>query len=247
MRGHRAVVDAATRIAPQLGAEIVEIAGGTAPFAGIGSPHSEAGALGVFAAVTSGDVDCLTAFYSQRRTPPRVLVSPLAGVPLPQLLARAGYHPAEIQNVLVRALVPGEFERNPRVVEIADPWIWARASASGFLEGQAGYDDTVVAAVVAAAANVQALAVERDGAIVATAAMEVHGDCLSLFAASTLPAQRGAGYQAALIRDRLARGADAGARFAQASAAVASVSERNFRRLGFEVLYTRTVWERPLP
>ena len=36
-------------------------------------------------------------------------------------------------------------------------------------------------------------------------------------------------------------------RLAQASAAVASVSERNFRRLGFEVLYTRTVWERPLP
>ena len=53
------------------------------------------------------------------------------------------------------------------------------------------------------AANVRALAVERDGAIVATAAMEVHGECLSLFAASTLSAQRGAGWQAALIRDRL--------------------------------------------
>ena len=246
IRGHRAVVDSASSIAPGLGAEIIEIAGGRAPFAGVGSPLSEAGALGVFSAATAADVERLTAFYTGHSTPPRVLVSPLAGIELPQLLASAGYRPIELQNVLVRELTQGEFERDPRVTEIADPWTWAAASARGFLDGEASREDALVAAIVAAVPNVGALAVERDGIIVAAAAMEVDGECLSLFAASTIPPARGQGWHTALIRDRLARGYEAGARIARVSAAIASRSERNFRRLGFGVLFSRTVWERPL-
>lgn len=246
IRGHWAVVDSARCVAPQLEPEVIEIGGGTAPFVGVGSPLSEAGALGIFSTVTDADICRLTAFYTGHATPPRVLVSPLAGVELPQRLARAGYRPVELQSVLVRELEPGSFQRDSRANEIADPWVWARASASGFLDGDASHDDLLVAAIVAAVPSVRALAIERAGSIVATAAMEVHGECLSLFAASTVPSARRQGWQTALICDRLARGFEGGARIAQASAAVASPSERNFRRLGFVALFTRTVWERPL-
>ena len=83
-----------------------------------------------------------------------------------------------------------------------------------------------------------------DGTVVATAAMDVRGEIAGLHGASTLPSARRRGWQSTFIRDRAARARELGARYVYGVADVAGASERNFRRSGFDVLYTRTLWER---
>lgn len=244
--GRRKCVDAARQIAAQLGAEIIEIAGGVAPFVGAGSPLSEAAGLGLFAEVSAGDISRLTDFYATHRTPPRIAVSAVAPLELSRLLARSGFWPVELQNVLAADLGSAAFARDDRIAEGIDPWVWGRASAAGFVAREPTEDEVLVGAIIGAIPSVTKLQVVLEGSIAATAAMDVEGELAALFAASTAPAARVQGWQTALIRDRVARARERGARHAHAAAGVATRSERNFRRLGFQVLYTRTVWERPL-
>lgn len=246
IRGRRECVAMARRLAPQLNAEIVEIAGGVAPFVGAGSPLSEAAGLGMFAEVSARDVDRLTDFYAERATPPRVAVTPLASLDLFGELVRAGYRPVEHQNVLACEIADIDCERDERIVESQDPWAWGRASAAGFMDREPTGDELLTGAIIAAIPSVTALELRTGGTVCATGAMDVQGEYAALFAASTMPDARGRGFQTAMIRDRVARARRRGARVAHAGAGVASQSERNFRRLGFAVLYTRTVWEKPL-
>jgi hypothetical protein len=239
-------VESARRVAPHLHAEITDIAGGAALFAGVASPLSEATGLGIFAPVTAADVKRMTTFYVNRATPPRVSVSPFAELNLVHELARASYRPVEHQNVLACAIEDAACGRDERVVESYDPHAWGRASASGFMERDASDDEAIVGTLIAAARDVVALEMRSDAGVLATAAMNVQGELAGLFAGSTMLAARRQGLQTVLIRDRLARAHAAGARYARTSAAAGSTSEQNLRRAGFEVLFTRTVWEREL-
>jgi hypothetical protein len=74
--------------------------------------------------------------------------------------------------------------------------------------------------------------------------MDVRDGCAALFAGSTMAAFRNRGWQIAMIRDRIARARDEGARWMRATARPTSTSERNFIRCGFQTLYTRTLWQR---
>jgi GNAT superfamily N-acetyltransferase len=246
VRGKVETVRAAKRIAPQLGAELLEIAGGVAAFAGVGSPLSEASGLDLAGQVSDGDVAAVTAFYERNGSPARIVVSPLGGVNLAQRLAAAGYRPVELQNLLAAAIDRVAHRRDARITESRDPAEWGRASAAGFIEREPEESEALVGEILAAVRSVTTLEVRQNGTIVATAAMDVQGDYAALFAASTAPSVRRTGLQRSLILDRVARAHERGAKVAFASGAVASGSERNFRRLGFEVLCTRAVWERPI-
>lgn len=242
--GMRACVASAQRLAEHLEADSIDILGGIAGFAGASSPFSEATGLGIFCDVSSREIERLTQFYLERATAPRVLVSPLAATSLPVLLAQAGYRPCEHQNVLAGAIATLACSRDARIVESRDAHAWGRASATAFMAPEPPAErDVLVGTIIASIPAVTTLEARDDGRIVATAAMDVQGDLGGLFAGSTAVAARGRGWHAITIRDRLARARERGARFARASAGVGSESERHFRRAGFEVLYTRTVWE----
>ena len=244
--GMRACVASAQRIAKHLDADSIDILGGIAPFAGASSPLSEATGLGIFGDVSSREIERLTQFYLERATAHRILVSSLAAISLPALLAQAGYRPCEHQNVLAGAIATLACARDPRIVESRDARAWGRASAEGFMAPEPPAErDVLVGTIIASIPTVTTLEARDDGQIVATAAMDVQGDLGGLFAGSTAIAARHRGWHAATIRDRLARARERGARFVRTSAAVGSASERHFRRAGFEVLYTRTVWEFP--
>ncbi len=243
IEGARACVESARRIAPESGAELLDIAGGVAAFAGIDSPLSEATGLAMDAPVTASEIERLTRFYRSRETAAAVLVNPFADPSLPQRLADAGYRPAEYQSALAADLSAIEGRHDERIAPSADSGIWAEASARGFLDGAVPPPEfALVGRIVAEAAGVVALAGRNAGAVVATGAMDVAGAMAGLFASSVLPAFRRQGWQSALILDRVARAKAAGARYARAAAAPGSASEANFRRLGFQVLYTRTLW-----
>lgn len=243
----RACVESARRLRPELGACALEVAGGIAPFVGVGSPHSEARGLALLGPANANDVERLTHFYEERGTPPRILVSPLANVSLASTLAQAGYEPVEYQNVSVCDLSNALDARDARIRISRDPFAWGRFSAMGFFGiEEPPAEASLIGTIVSAIPGVIALEAHLDGTVAATGAMEVHGELAALFGGSTLPAARGHGLQTAMIADRLARSREAGARYAHAAATPGDASERNLRRHGFEILYTSAVWQRSI-
>ena len=62
-----------------------------------------------------------------------------------------------------------------------------------------------------------------------------------LFADGTLPGARRQGLQSALIRARLHDAAARGCDLATASTLPGSLSQRNYERCGFQVVYTRAI------
>ncbi len=67
----------------------------------------------------------------------------------------------------------------------------------------------------------------------------------ALFALAVLPAYRRRGVQQALIAARLRAAAEAGATVVTISALPGVATERNARRMGFQVAYTKVVLVRP--
>jgi len=247
IEGMRACIESAQRLAPSMGAQGAEIAGGLAIFAGVDSPLSQAIGMGSSAAVTSDDVERVTAFYAERDSTPSVLVNPTADAKLSRLLAQAGYGPVQQENALIADLSKLGGGRDPRIADADDPQRWAETSARGFLDGaEPSPEYALVGWIIAAADGCTPLEGRGDdGGVAATGAMDVQGEFAGFFASSTLPAFRRCGWQRALILDRIARARAAGARYGRASAGVGGPSERNFLRCGFAALYTRTLWQLP--
>jgi len=242
--GIRTGIATVQRLYPETGAEYLEIAGGLVAFTGPKSPLSEAYGVGASVPVTDSDVARITEFYRSRNAKPRVNVTPLSHPSLATALAAGGYAPAEYVNFLVSDDFRSHAVHDPRVSPAADLDAWGIASTEAFSDGAHEQSaDTRIASILVQSEGVLPLEVRIDGAIAATAAMDVRDGCATLFAGSTLPKFRGRGLHLALIRERIARAAGAGARFLRASADPGGRSERNFRRCGFIALYTRTLWE----
>jgi hypothetical protein len=241
--GIRCGIATAARLTPHVGVAGVEIAGGLAAFTGVDSPLSQV--YGVVAPVTEAHIAAITTFYESRGATPRVFVSPLADPSLAAGLAGAGYAPCEYESVLISDAFEENAVPNACIRAAADLDAWAAASAQAFTGLEFPQRaDIAIAKLIAYSEGVYALQAIENGAIVATAAMDLRNGCAGLFAGSTLAAFRGRGWHLALIRDRIARARDQGASFMRATARPMSVSERNFHRCGFETVYTRALWER---
>jgi GNAT superfamily N-acetyltransferase len=240
----RGFFEAARTLRPDSSFECLDIAGGLAAFTGNGSPLSQATSLALEHPIAAGEIERVSRFYRDRGAPARVWANPLADASLERLLAAAGYVPAGRNNVLAIDAARSTAARDPRFTEETDVDAWGRASAHGFSNRYASDEEgAFLAKTIAFQADVVALAARNGAGIVATGAMCVHGELASLFAGSTLDDYRRQGYHRALILDRIARAREAGARYARTSAPIGSTSEVNFRRCGFQVLYTRTLWE----
>ncbi|HVN69890.1 MAG TPA: hypothetical protein VMU38_09610 [Candidatus Binatia bacterium] len=241
----RAMAEAAQRLLPDIGVETIDVAGGLAVFAGIERPISKAYGVGSFAAVSAGDVARITEFYESRGTTPRVTVDPLADATLGRTLAQSGYTPCDFTSVMATDELQAAAFKDERIGIAADVRAWAIASAQGF-RGRETLEpgDDEIATIVADTHGVVALEGRDGDAIAATSAMGLSGECASIIAGSTLVAYRNRGWHLAMIRDRLARAVESGARIAHGFAGPGGRSERNFHRCGFQTLYTRVLWEK---
>jgi GNAT superfamily N-acetyltransferase len=232
------------RLYPNASAESIEIAGGLVAFTGIDSPLSQAYGIAVSMPLAEDEIARITEFYESRGATPRIFVTPFSDSGLARGLAAAGYAPSEYENVLASDDLASHARRDERIGAATDLAAWSRASAQAFMDGAAAPSDEVIAGILSSSKGVIALEGREGAAIVATAAMDVRGECAAFFAGSTLPEHRGCGWHRAMIADRIARARDAGARLLRATARPASSSERNFLRCGFRTLYTRALWER---
>jgi N-acetylglutamate synthase-like GNAT family acetyltransferase len=171
-------------------------------------------------------------------------VTPLTDPAFVAALAADGYAPVESKSLLVAEIAAIRAVRDPRVQRSEDAVTWGERSLRGFLDG-AELDERRrrVGVIIASSPGVIALEARDGDEVVATACVSVAGEMAGLFAGSTIPAYRRRGWHEVLVADRLARARELGARYVRVTATPFSDSERNFRRLGFVPVYTKTVWE----
>ena len=247
-----AYVESRARTAPSLGAEWRDVSGTYAMFDGVGSPLSQTFGFGLFAPPTADDLTTIERFFLDRGAEAFHEVSPLADPAVLALLGERGYRPIELTSVMhmpldgtVRTTV--RHEPSPsltvRRTEPGDEHAWAETAARGWSE------TPEAAAFIREFGEVSARAHENvcfvadwDGAPIAAAALAIHDGVALLAGASTDPAFRGRGAQAALLGTRLRYAMDVGCDVAMMGALPGSASQRNGERQGFRIAYTRIKW-----
>jgi GNAT superfamily N-acetyltransferase len=247
-RAGRECAEACHRLHPEFPVAVEEIAGGIAVFAGVDSPVTQAIGVGLQGAVNDAELDALGEFFHSRKVPAAIELCPLVEMSLYEKFAVRNYRLLEVSNVLLlddlkTARIP-DTSRSGVTVRAAAPdesKLWTLTVAQGFAEHypvtqamldvmEGFYYRTTACCYLAFV----------DGVIAGGAAVSAdHGVC-GLFGASTLPAFRRRGVQAALLAVRLAWAREKGCDLAVSITQPGSISHRNIERCGFRVAYTRT-------
>jgi GNAT superfamily N-acetyltransferase len=236
------------RTHPEVRADILEIAGGHAVFAGLNSPVGRAIGLGFDGAVTAAQLDEVEAFYRQHRAPSQVDITPVTHGSLLELLKTRGYVLAELNNVMARKLEPGErFQESVVGVEFRacapeQVPLWTHTMLRGFFpEGQIPEGWNKLLAPMAEIENSLATLVWSDGQPVACCGGLIsrqHG-MIALGGTSTLPEYRGRGIQTAAIGRRLNRAIAEGCDLAVVVTLGNTTSQRNAEKMGFTAAYSK--------
>lgn len=221
------------------------------------------------APVTDEDLNALVAWFDETKAEARTEVCPFAHPSLVQGLAARGFVLHAFENVFFRELVdapaiaaPSPLGEGIRVqtVDVQEDglvWEYAAAVSRGFVppDQQPRAEDVALWVRCLRQPAVRAFAAWADGRVVGGGAMEIPLDATepgakraaALFGLSVLPQYRRRGVQQALIAARLAAAAEAGAVVATIGSRPGVATERNARRLGFQVGYTKAILVRPGP
>jgi len=245
-----AYVESRAWAAPSIGAEWRDFDGTYAMFDGIGSPLSQTFGLGLFSPPTSAQLEAIESFFRDRGAEVFHEVSPLADPGVLGLMAERGYHPIELTSVMHLRLTPDRARSQPapelvvRRVEAGGEDVWAETASRGWSETpEAAAFIRDFGTVSARARGTVCFIAECEGHPIAAAAMAIHDGVALLAGASTDPAFRSRGAQAALLDTRLAYAASVGCELAMMGALPGSASQRNGERQGFRIAYTRIKWQ----
>ena len=244
------------RLRPESATAVEQIAGGYAIYCGANSPTTQALGMGLDGPVNEEEFDRLENFYRSRAEPVRVETCPLADASLIGHFGKRGYRVTEFSNVMAlpldgayraqnqSGLPPGVFIEHVGHEQID---LWALTVSQGFAEkGPVVPGIVEVMKMFALSPGVESYLARVDGKVAGGATLAIRDGVAGLFGASTLPASRRRGVQAALLHARLARAAEAGCELAVCLAQPGSTSQRNIVRQGFTVLYTRVKFEKEL-
>ncbi|MGH9660084.1 MAG: GNAT family N-acetyltransferase [Bryobacteraceae bacterium] len=230
------------RLRPEAGVAVERIAGGTAVYFGAGSPLSQAVHVGLDGPVEAAEFDRLEKFFLERGCAATISLCPEADPTLVGHMAARGYRLMHFEHTLARAVsgdarVPSGV-RHARAGEGA---VWARTILEGFSDGAPVLDDGSLEALF----NPESCFLAEAGGIVAGgAAAFLHDRAVLLAGDATLPAFRGRGIQLALIAARLALARERGCDLAMACTLPGSISQRNYQRAGFQIVYTKALMVR---
>lgn len=232
-------------------------AGGTACRGAPGTWVNTMVGMGFAGEVSADDLSGAVRWYEDAGIEPRAEVSPFAHESLTRHLEAMRFSVRTFENVFFREVgtdavaapypaPPGLSivllsEQNPAQLDDA-----ARVVAGGFAAPgtQARPEDVEVFKRCAVHPRTAYLAAIMDGRVVGAGAVEFAGDVCALFGLSVHPDHRRRAVQQTLIRERLIMARDRGAKIATISSRPGVATERNVRRMGFQVAYTRVVMAR---
>jgi len=238
--------------APGVGATWIDVAGVYAMFDGVGSPLTQTFGLGLFDPFLAPEFETVEAFFASRGASIAHEVSSFTPAATQQLLPERGYVAIEHSTVLLRptaadglAPVPGI---TVRAIASSESDLWAQTSAQGWSSEGAELADFVESfgRITAQARGVHCFLAEVSGRPIAAAALHLANGVALLAGASTIPAARRRGAQQALLQARLAFASARGIELAMVVTQPGSASQRNAERQGFQTMYSRTKWERPV-
>lgn len=247
---NRAFVETRAKMQPASGADWMAATGALAMFDGIESPLTQTFGVGVFKPMTNENLDEIENFFHTRGAPIFHEISPLADVSTLPLLNERGYQPIELTSVMFRRVEPkNNFAAalNPkiktRIITGEEANLWAQTSRLGWNSDAPELADFIFEMALISAQSMLPFVAEIDDFPIATGALFVNGDTALLAGASTVPAHRGQGAQAALLDARLRHAAEHGCKIAIMGAAPGSQSQRNAEKNDFRIAYTRTKWQ----
>jgi GNAT superfamily N-acetyltransferase len=242
---------ALARLRPDSGATTIDVAGGIACFAGVGSPMTQAMGLGLDGPVSVDDIGRLEAFYNDRGSPVQVVTCPLADPSLAAVLGSRGYRPVEFENILYLALDPADPSPLPppgiraRPISPDESDAWADALSEGFA-GTVGAPPELreIALMILGATGATHFLALADGTPAGGGTLFADASVAFLAGSATRPSHRNRGIHTALLHARLAHARHHGCDLAVMGALPGSGSQRNVERLGFRVAYTRVAFLR---
>ncbi len=209
-------------------------------------------AIGVTTAdLSPDDVDSIEQFFVERGLPPMVELSSWAPSSNLEELARRGYVPKWFRSVF--ALRPTLTFATSRAglriepVEEADEAHWLDVFARGFEaeQGEVRVANDEIGRAGRIAPDAHTFLAFIDDEVVGCGSVQFVDGIAWLGGAATIPEFRQRGVQAALVAHRLALAAEAGCELAAVSALSNGPSARNIVRLGFQLIHTQVVVERP--
>lgn len=251
-RASASFVEARARIAPETGAEWIEVAGAYAMFDGTHSPLTQTFGLGIFDPVTGRELDELETFFKRHDAPVFHEVSPLADAELMVLLNERGYQPCELTSIMFQELGdenPLDLAVNPqiktRIVETGEAEIWAQTSANGWASEMEELGEFMfnLGRISANTKGGFPFLAELDDTPISAGMLFIYDDVAILAGASTVPEGRRKGAQSALLDARLRFAGEKGCKLAMMGASPGSGSQRNAEKNGFRIAYTRTKWQ----
>jgi hypothetical protein len=224
-------------------AAVLEIAGGIAVFTGADSPLTHAVAIGLAGHVSVAELDTLEHFFRSRGARPTIDLCPFADTGLLPLLADRGYHLTEFNNVLVKRMAGAELTLTPRVRRACPDEIdlWSHTVGCGFFETAdlTTEEMDVGRAICAMPGALTYIASAENGSPAGGGALAIHEGLATLFADSIIAQYRRQGLHRELILARLNEALVQSCDLATASTLPGSISQRNYERLGFQVVYTK--------
>jgi len=225
------------------GAAVLEVSGGCAIFVGADSPLTHAVGLGLNGPVREEEIAAIERFFRSRGAKVVVDLCPLAEPGLLEALGGRGYQATEFNNVLVKRLAGTEIVLTPRVrrAVAGEDDLWSHTVGCGFFEQRdlTTEEMDVGRAIFRMPGALCYLAVSEHGEPAGGGSMAVRDGLATLFADSTIARFRSGGLHRELISARLNESVARGCDLATASTLPGSGSQRNYERLGFEVVYTK--------
>lgn len=249
----------------RLATAVADLAEHSEPFAGgvmaRGAPGTWVNACygaGLDGGVDSAAVERLCAFYERASLEPRIELAPFVEPGALALLAERNFVVRGFDNILARSLDTVDLVSplalpdlvTIEIVDSTDPAQvdeCARVAMSGFAAATSSAAEASLDSMRQAIRlpRTTAIVARVKGRVVAAAALEIVGAVACLFGASVLPELRRRGIHRSLLQARLREAARRGAEFATIGSRPGTSTERNVRRLGFELIYMRTAFVRP--
>lgn len=224
-------------------ADVLDIAGGCAIFVGAASPLTQAVGLGLNGPVSPAELSALEEFFLSRGASVSIDLCPLADPGLLAALSERGYRAAEFNNVLAKRLAGSQITFTPQVRRAmpGEANLWAHTVGEGFFERceLTTEELNVGRAIFKMPGALCYLAVTETGVTAGGGASAHHQGLATFFADGVVPRFRRMGLHRETIAARLNEAVAQGCDTATASTLPGSASQRNYERLGFEVLYTK--------
>jgi GNAT superfamily N-acetyltransferase len=234
------------------------VGGGRACRSSPGAWVNVAANVGLSGPVERSELSAITDWYISIGAEPRFELSPYADPTVVQGLSELGYVIRVFESVFYRELSEGSIaalHAPPDGLEITrlDPEDralsrrYAEVIVPQFYPPGAAPTEADLALVERTIRHPRSviLAAWMDGALVGGGGMETLGEVAALYGLAVVPEYRRRGIQQALIAERLKLARHLGAKVATISSRPRVATERNVRRMGFQVAYTKAVVVRP--